>query len=80
VISVKRFSAVAASVAVLGLTAFVGGAAAGNGGAYSIYPPGHDGATATCVGPVFGETPEQAGLAPWNGHFNGVAPVHDFSC
>jgi hypothetical protein len=77
----KRMLALAAAMVVLALTAFVGSAAAGDGGAYTIYPPGQDGtATATCVGPVFGETPTQAGLAPWNGHFNGVAPAHDFSC
>jgi hypothetical protein len=80
VIGLRRFFALVGAVVVLGLTAFVGSAAAGDGGAYTIYPPGHDGATATCVGPVFGETPDQAGLAPWNGHFNGVAPTHDFSC
>lgn len=81
--SVKRFLALVAASVVLSLTAFVGSAAADppGDGAFVITPPGLGGDwTATCVGPVFGETPPQAGLAPWEGHFNGVAVIHFVPC
>lgn len=79
----NRFFALVAALIVLSLTAFVGSAAAEppGDGAFVIKPPGLSGdATAECVGPVFGGTPPEAGLAPWNGHFNGVAVNHETAC
>jgi hypothetical protein len=63
----------------MGIIGTAGAASADNvNGAFEIHPPGNGGATASCVGPVFGETPN---LAPWNGHFaSGGVVQHNVAC
>jgi hypothetical protein len=73
VISVKRFFARMAVLAVLSLAlslmAFVGIAA---GGVLVVNPPSGVNPPADCVGP--GAPSSMPNLAPWNAHFNGAAP------